>query len=77
MILATKDIAEALLLSNSVAVMQANPGRIEQVLKVPLSYLRKHQNTRLQQLKRNSKSIKFLNREGSTAATHRLWSVFW
>lgn len=51
-ILATQDIAEALLLSNSVVVMQANPGRIEQVLKVPLSYPRKRQNTRLQQLKK-------------------------
>ncbi|MFV5523866.1 ABC transporter ATP-binding protein [Acinetobacter variabilis] len=51
-ILATQDIAEALLLSNSVVVMQANPGRIEQVLKVSLSYPRKRQNTRLQQLKK-------------------------
>ncbi|UNW07139.1 hypothetical protein MOV98_01945 [Acinetobacter variabilis] len=52
MILATQDIAEALLLSTSVVVMQANPGRIEQVLKVSLSYPRKRQNTRLQQLKK-------------------------
>ena len=58
-ILATQDIAEALLLSNLVAVMQANPGRIEQVLKVPLSYPRKRQNMRLQQLKKEI--LKVLN----------------
>ncbi|WP_180052705.1 MULTISPECIES: ABC transporter ATP-binding protein [unclassified Acinetobacter] len=58
-ILATQDIAEALLLSTSVVVMQANPGRIEQVLKVSLSYPRKRQNTRLQQLKKEI--LKVLN----------------
>ena len=58
-ILATQDIAEALLLSNSVVVMQANPGRIKQVLNVPLSYPRKRQNTRLQQLKKEI--LKVLN----------------
>ncbi|WP_180116342.1 ABC transporter ATP-binding protein [Acinetobacter sp. YH12140] len=51
-ILVTHDVAEALLLSTSVVVMQENPGRVKRILSLPFHAPRKRSDSRLQQLKK-------------------------